>query len=117
MKLTSYASNDLWINIKMRRKPKTDAECQQARWDRLQADLEYLKAFREKDRLRKAEAKAKAKTCMLKSEKAAKNEQEREKKRRQRAAKKTMWKFQACMLVDSGFIIEMKFFTFTESLD
>ena len=40
----------------MRRKPKTDAERQQARWDRLQADPEYLKAFREKDRLRKAEA-------------------------------------------------------------
>ena len=77
--MTSYASNDLWINIKMRRKPKTDAERQQARWDRLQADPEYLKAFREKDRLRKAEARAKAKTCMLKSEKAAKKEQEREK--------------------------------------
>ena len=78
--MTSYASNDLWINIKMRRKPKTDTERQQARWDRLQADPEYLKAFREKDRLRKAEARAKAKTYMLKSEKAAKKEQEREKK-------------------------------------
>ena len=77
MKLTSYASNDLWINIKKRRKPKTDAERQQARRDRLQADPEHLKAFREKDRLRKAEARAKAKTCVSKSEK---KEQEREKK-------------------------------------
>ena len=64
----------------MRRKPKTDAERQQARRDRLQADPEHLKAFREKDRLRKAEARATAKTCMSKSEKAAKKEQEREKK-------------------------------------
>ena len=90
MKLTSYASNDLWINIKKRRKPKTDAEHQQARRDRLQADSEHLKAFREKDRLRKAEARAKAKTCMSKSEKAAKKEQGREEKNGDRGQRKKL---------------------------
>ena len=74
----------------MRRKPKTDAERQQARRDRLQADPEHLKAFREKDRLRKAEARAKAKTCMSKSEKAAKKEQEREKEKGDRGQRKKL---------------------------